>query len=467
MKHLLCIILACLGVLSTCWAQSLDSVTVGEIKVVGNDRTKRFVINRETDIKSGDRIAVSEIQHRLLRNEKLLLNTRLFVSVDVRALDWSKDDPIMNVLIEVKETWYLFPFPVVKLADRNFNVWWEDYDRDFSRVIWGVRGHHYNLTGVRDYLKLVAQFGFAERYQIRYRYPYLNRSRTLGLELDASYSRSRNGSFNTVNDRLEFVISEVPDNFKSLYTGLHVTYRPEHIVSHHAGLSFVTAAISDSVFALNPGYYLNDARHQRFFQINYAFRYDRRDRSVQARQGYFFEGRMQHTGFGIFDDVNYGYLQAHIRKFSPLSERMTARISTKGRWYFNKKAIPYNHSQALGYGNDYVRGYEHYVIDGNNFFLSHQGLIWQFLDLTLNFEKFLPIDKVDVIPLRFYLGANLDVAYVNTPTYDGENELDRRWLYGYGPSLEILLAESYLFGVDYSVNHFGESGVFLHTKFNF
>lgn len=465
MKHFLLTFFLAMAFLSQ--AQQPDSVTVGTVSVVGNEQTRLFVINRETDVKTGDRIAVSEIQHRLLRNEQLLLNTRLFVSVDISTVDYHPGDSILNILIDVKETWYLFPFPVFKLADRNFNVWWEDFDHDFSRVIWGARGHHYNLTGVRDYLKVVAQFGFAEKYQIRYRYPYLNKKGTLGLELDAAYSRARNGAFNTFNDQLLFIRSEVPDNFTSFYTSTTITYRPEHIVSHEVGLRFVSSAISDTVMQLNPSYYLDQARHQRYVQFDYIFRYDRRDRSVQAKQGYFIEGRLRQRGMGIYDDVNFGFAQLHVKHFSPVTNKITARISTKGRWHFNKKAIPYNHSQALGYGTDYVRGYEHYVIDGNDFFLSHQGLTWEFLDLTLNFEKILPIDKVDVIPLRFYLSANADVAFVNTPTYDDENALDHRWLYGYGPSLEILLAESYLFGVDYSFNHLGESGMFIHTKFNF
>ena len=437
------------------WCQEADIVVIGEITIVGNKRTRKFVLNREMDFRSGDTILLSEFQQTLLRNENHLINTGLFVSVSVTAPEWHKADRVADILVEVNETWYFFPIPVLRLADRNFNVWWEDYDRDLSRVIWGIKGHHYNLTGVRDYLKVVAQFGFSQKYQIRYRYPYLNKEKTLGLELEALYFRSRNGLYDTQDNQQQFLISDLKDNYKSLVARVTTKYRPAHYMTHEFGISFVSSAISDTVRALNPGYYFNNSAIQRYFSLRYGFRNDRRDRRYQATRGYMIEGYITQVGMGLYSDLNYGFAQLQLKKYFPVSDKVIARLSTTGRWYFNKNKISYNHSQALGYGSLYVRGYEHYVVDGTDFFLSHQGLAWQLYKRTWNFNKILPAKKLDVIPVRLFLSANIDIGYVRGPQYPEQNSLDKQWLYGYGPALELLIAEGYLFGLDYSFKSFG------------
>ena len=444
-----------------------DAVVIGKITLKGNDHTRDFVLRREMDIKTGDTLLLSDFQQALLRNENHLLNTGLFLSADVVAVGWKQGNPIADISVEVHETWYFFPIPVVKLADRNFSVWWEDYNHDLDRLIFGIRGYHFNLTGVRDYLKVIGEFGFRQRYQIRYRYPYLNKDKTLGTEVEIGFNRSRNGAYGTEDNRLQFLISEAKDNYRSFHTGVSTTYRPKFYLTHELNVSFTSNAISDTVRLLNPGYYLSNEKAQRYFALSYGFSNDRRDRKKQATSGYALQAFITQVGLGLYDDLDYGFIQVNSKNYIPFHPKITGRLSTTARVFFNKNKISYNHSQALGYGNQYIRGYDHYVIDGTDFFLAHQGLVWEFYNKTFNLSKILPIKKMNVIPLRLFLSINIDLAYVNTPKYLEQNSLDDQWLYGYGPALEILLAEGYLFGIDYSFNHLGESGLYLHTKFNF
>ena len=467
MKNVLFIFLCSIVFIVPLFGQNQEIVVIGDIHLEGNDHTRDFVLKREMDIETGDTLLASELQLTLIRNENHLLNTGLFLSADVDAVEWKRGQLVADINVKVHETWYFFPIPVVKLADRNFNVWWEEYNHDFERLIFGVRGFHFNLTGVRDYLKLIAEFGFRQRYQLRYRYPYLNKDRTLGMEFEFGYSRSRNGAYASEENRLAFLISEQKDNFKSFFVDVSAKYRPEYYLSHAIGVAFTSNAISDTVRQLNPGFHLNNSSTQRYFSIYYNFVNDRRNRRLQATSGHYLEAFITQVGFGIYDDLNYGFVSANLRTYVPLHKKITGRWSTTGRVYFNRDKISYNHSQALGYGSQYVRGYEHYVVDGTDYFISHQGLTWEFFNERFNLSKVLPFKKMNVVPLRLFLSANVDIGFVNTAQYAEQITLDDQWLYGYGPSLEILLAEGYLFGIDYSFNHLGESGVFLHTKFNF
>ena len=48
----------------------------------------------------------------------------------------SMDGYYVDVMVDVKERWYIFPLPIFELADRNFNEWWKT--RDFSRTNYGL-----------------------------------------------------------------------------------------------------------------------------------------------------------------------------------------------------------------------------------------------------------------------------------------------------------------------------------------
>jgi len=69
------------------------------------------------------------------------------------------------------ENWYLYPSPIFELGDRSFNAWWKEQNRDLTRINYGVRGRHYNLTGNKDPFLLVAQFGYTRKYVAEYSFP--------------------------------------------------------------------------------------------------------------------------------------------------------------------------------------------------------------------------------------------------------------------------------------------------------
>ena len=76
---------------------------------------------------------------------------------------------------------------IFQLADRNFNEWWENYNHDLSRVIYGLKLYQYNMRGRNETLTLTAQFGFIQRYELMYRIPYLDKRQKQGLIFQTDY----------------------------------------------------------------------------------------------------------------------------------------------------------------------------------------------------------------------------------------------------------------------------------------
>ncbi len=162
---------------------------VRNIFLNGNNKTKASIIMREIPFQIGDTLVLAKLNEVLTETRNNISNTSLFKDVDVKVK--KSGEQAINISIDVKERWYIYPIPIFELADRNFNVWWRDYNRDFSRTMYGLKYIQQNLTGHADRLKIVAARGYKQKYWFEYKRPYIDRNKRFGLELDAKFQLTK------------------------------------------------------------------------------------------------------------------------------------------------------------------------------------------------------------------------------------------------------------------------------------
>lgn len=97
---------------------------IGDIQLNGNKKTRDFIILREIPFKKGERIADQELNKPLELARQQIMNTLLFVDVNVYVA--AKKGNVLIINVDLKERWYFFPTPYFRLVDRNFNQWWVD-----------------------------------------------------------------------------------------------------------------------------------------------------------------------------------------------------------------------------------------------------------------------------------------------------------------------------------------------------
>ena len=110
----------------------LPTVRVDKVFIVGNRKTKEKIILREMHVKEGDALEREELIQQLEKDKGNILITRLFLSVYTNVIEVKPN--VVDVIVRVSERWYLFPSPIFELADRNFNDWWVNHNRDLSRI---------------------------------------------------------------------------------------------------------------------------------------------------------------------------------------------------------------------------------------------------------------------------------------------------------------------------------------------
>ncbi len=442
-----------------------DSITVERIRIKGNTKTKELIILRELDFSVGEKIALENLSTTLEQNQSQVLNTGLFTKVSLNVKNWNPQTNRLEVLVEVREAWYFYPIPIFELADRNFNVWWVEQDHRLNRVNLGLRFYHTNITGRRDLLKLVAQFGYTQKYELEYQLPGLNSKQTFGFRTNLFYSRNREVAYRTEGNKLLFERFDEDYPVERVRFSGALTWRPGLFFYHELGSAYHQNQVNKTVIdELNEDFFLDQKTKQQYFRLHYAFTFDQRDIKPDPLNGQLLRLSLQKSGLGIFNDLDAFSLSGNYARYIPLGEKWSWESILKGEVALQRNQQPYYNYRALGFEPDFLRGYEYYVIDGLDYGYWKNSIRFQLLKKEINWGEYMPIPQFKVMPFRIYLSLNQDLGIVNTPFYAQGNPLANRWLWSGGLGLDMITYYDKVIQIQYTINHLREKGLFLHFK---
>ncbi len=438
-----------------------STVKVGKIYITGNKKTRKEIILRELDFTEGESLQLSDFAEKITLDQQKLTNTRLFVSVELVPLFMSETD--VDVLIRVQERWYVFPLPIFKLADRNFTEWWVNQNRDFSRVNYGVQLIHTNLTGRNDRFRIRGQFGFAKQLSASYQLPYVNADQTIGIGFSTSYTTNKTVGVNTSGHRLQFIESE--DVIRRAFsTSGTLTLRPSFYSRHSFNLGYVRSSIGDTIQDFNPEYHRLNESVQEYIRLSYTFTLDKRDYIAYPLTGSLLNVQFNQFGLGTFND------------FDMLTTRLTFAkfVDLKGKFYFANRLdaynnfardIPYIVRAGFGYRPDFIRGYERFVIESNQFISNRSSLRFKFLEGVQELNRRSLINQFRTLPYAFYLKVFMDLGYAGSPISGTQNSFfNNEWIGSIGLGLDIVTYYDFVFRLEYSMNREGTTGLFFNFK---
>lgn len=428
------------------------------IIVIGNKVTKYNIISREFAFKEKDTLTDTELTNAIARTKENLLNTSLFnfIEINRQVIDSNK----VYLLIEVTERWYIFPVPIFEVVDRNFNEWW--LRKDFSRTNYGFFLNWDNFRGRKENVRLLLRFGYSQRISFNYAIPYINKNQKSGISFLVQYSRNKEVNYTLENSKLVFY--KDPDNYlrKEFIAGSRYTYRHGIYKTLSLKGEFHDRNVRDEIISLNNEYYVSGFNDSKYFHVSAEYKDDHRDYKSYPLKGYFLDIDFVKDGFGNFkSDPNLFYAVLHAKKFVKLGTRWHSSLSAKFKWS-DSNPVPYFYQNALGYSGDLLRGYEYYVINGENYALFKSGLKFTVIKPKSIFLKAVPLQKFNRIPYALYTNLFVDAGYVNDKRFASTNPLSNQWLYSFGAGLDFVTYYDLVIRIDYAFTKQKEHGLFLH-----
>lgn len=439
--------------------QASDRVEINAITITGNKRTKEKIILRELTFKVGDSLTIKDIEKRTERSKQNLINTSLFNFVTFTPV-YSVDSSSIVLLLDVKERWYLWPAPIFEIQDRNFNSWWTT--KDMFRINYGMYLTMENVRGRNESAVLKFRKGYTELYGFSYKIPFINKKQTVGLNASYNFLRNNEVAYCTYGNRLQFNRNYKKFMRKEKEAKLGITYRKGLYTRHSMELLYCESYVADTIRELNKNYFGENINGVNYFSFQYRYKRDYRDAKIFPLRGYYYELSLVKDGLNLLKNENVdnftadavvkNYWSPMKRVFVGTALRLRYKLFNTSGYYFNR---------ALGY-NDFVRGYEYYVVDGQTFAMLKTNVSFQLVKPRVVSIPVKRIEKFNKVPYSIYLSAHADAAFVQDKVFYDDNPLSNSWLGGSGIGLSFVTYYDYVLRVEASVNKLREKGIFLH-----
>lgn len=433
-------------------------VTVGDITITGNKKTKSAIILREIPFKTGDVFPLQDLVINFEEARRRLMNIPLFLSVVVAAKNFEGNK--VNIVVEIKERWYIFPLPYFKPVDRNINQWIVEQNASLSRVNYGIKLTHYNATGRNDKLKLLIMSGYTRQFSFSYDRAYIDKKMKWGLGIGFAMGKNREINYNTINDKQVFLKNNdyYVSNFVSANAGL--SYRKAIKTRHSFGVSYTSVKVNDTVVTLNPTYFQSGRNNIRFPSLYYSMTYLDLDYIPYPTKGYALQIALGKNGFDKI--VNLWYIAVKSSGTWPVWKKTFFNLNVYGSVKVPFKQ-PYFNQRFLGYGDAFLQGYEYYVIDGVAGGYFKTTLTREMLNFKIRIPPIKKGKEAQRIPFRIFAKMFGNAGYVYHPQ-PGDNSLSNKMLYSGGVGIDILTFYDVTFKLEWTFNQLGQNGLFLHRK---
>ena len=238
---------------------SQDIITVSEININGNKITQENIILREIVFAKNNSFSISELESKIKESKYNLINLKLFNFVEI---DYVLTDSKAKVTINLTERWYIWPYPIFEISERNFNSWWEEFKTskyaDFSRLNYGLFLNWNNFRGKNEMVQLKIRRGFKEHYLLSYQMPYLNKNKTFGLNTNLQLFRRKKTFYQTIDNDL--IYFEEDNKYTSIdhTINLELLYRKGIDKKHKVKYYYFNSVIADSIRIKNENYLKNN-----------------------------------------------------------------------------------------------------------------------------------------------------------------------------------------------------------------
>jgi hypothetical protein len=428
------------------------------VTFTGNKRTKDKIVEREIAVLEGKLYAPKEFYRLLRLTKEQLMNTTLFVTVDIMVDTLLPDE--VDVKILLRERWYLFPTPHFKLADRNINVWLNEFKGSLDRTEYGMKVVHNNLTGRNDKMNLYFIGGYTQQISVNYYQPFFDKKLRQGFGFGYNRSRQREVNYATDSNRQQFF--SLPDFVRrTTRAEIMYSYRKGSQMRSSLKVIYGKEEADTAVIALNPKIFGDGRSTAEYVDVLANYQYLNLDYIPYPLRGWMVDVYALQRFSASIPMLQIGGKGQGTWSFAP---KTYINFQSAVAWTLGRREQPFYNSRMLGYRSLYMQGLEMYVADGNLAGVLRTTLRRQLLSFSL--QNIIRSKSHSEIPFRIFVKTYGNLGYAHHPN-PGNNFINNQLLRTGGFGIDIAMVYDMVLKLEYSFNQFGGSGFFIHTATDF
>ncbi|MGC8864358.1 MAG: POTRA domain-containing protein [Bacteroidales bacterium] len=430
---------------------------LNQIRIEGIKITREQIVRREITVHEGDTLPSEKMPQITREIRSNLLNASIFNFVEVRFDTIAPTQLCLN--IKVVERWYVWPYPIFEIADRNFNAWWRA--KNFSRINYGINLIWFNFRGRRETLSLFTRLGYDHKISLAWNIPYLNQNRKMGLGIGISTGGTHEVAIFTDSlNNVRFFKDENKYLKTEQQAWIWLTYRPAIHTTHTLGLTWNCYHAQDTLLKINPQY---GSLRVSYPSVFYQIKIDYRDYKHYPLEGWYVDFSAEKWGLPAWGENAPQNLktETNLRYYMRIARHWYGAAGWYGSLQSGSRP-PYPLLSGLGYGRYFVRGYEYYVIEGNRLTTFRLNLKYALVPQKTTRLPYIKTEKFAKVHYAFYLNAFTDAGYARAWHESVPTHFNNRLLYSAGLGLDFVTYYDKVLRVEYTVNHQGETGIYLH-----
>ena len=421
------------------------------VVVDGNVRTKESIIERELGFTRDQPLIYSDSLLGIWRMR--LESTKLFNWVEI-----TKNSIGDTLNVHVVERWYIWVKPEGGFLDRNFSEWWKN--RDIQRLSIGATVYVNNILGQQGGFFVRQAKGFMAADGFGFQRPFLKYKNCNAWKFSLDNMRSRRAWINSENNQVVIKehwgirqqeqligIAEYKRRFEYKWQGV-VRYK------------FARDYAAQDIEALNPQYFIAplgvvNSQYEDWKQYTHSLVLgcirDTRNQANYPTKGSEWKAGVS-GGLQRCNNIAkpYGELDSKYRGFYTLGTHTSLAVLAQMRYRFG--TLGYILQRQMGYGMEYVRGYEAFVFDGAGVALGKAAWRYQLLGDQRSLKlRFLP-SAYEKVPIQCWFNIFADVGRTLSPYQIDRNPMSNQTLMSVGTGIDLLCYYDALARFDCSYN---------------
>lgn len=396
-----------------------DSVfVVDTIAVVGNEETKAHVVLQEMTLKDGHYITAKAMEY----DKNRIYSLGLFTRVEIGYVP--TQPPKAMLVILVSERWYLFPFPLLGIKDR-----------DWKKVYFGGGITHQNFRGRNEKLYAALTLGYDPTVIFSYKNPLIDAKNSFFLSAGLAWRVVRNRS----------VINPDSSNFDERHLNASLEVGKRMGIAQRVSVSAAYEIVKVTEYM--PGRTLSSDGIDAFPLFGVGYTYDTRDLEEYTMYGSVVRATIIKFGVpgGTVDFVRYAL---DYRGFVPI----ISHVTIAGRVFCDFSAagqIPTYNRTFFGY-NERIRGhFSDRVYEGEQQLGTSVELRWMLLEPRYVTIGFIPIPEFSVWKFGIALALFGDAGSV---WFRRDPLAIDKFVRGYGAGIHFLLPYSFVLRTEYALD---------------